>query len=50
MIYALVEYMNGKGKKIVKGVSTQADLDAMIANLDSRIQKGTCLGYLVTII
>ena len=48
MIYALVEYKNGNGKIMVKAVTTQEELDNMVKNLDRRIEKGTCLGYIVT--
>ena len=50
MIYALIEYVNGKGKTIVTGVSSQAELDAMTEKLDRRIEKGTCIGYIATLL
>ena len=50
MIYALVEYKNEKGKIILKGVSSSEELETMIQKLDIRIEKGTCIGYIVTII
>lgn len=49
MIYALVEYINGKGKTIVKGVASEEELDAMIKKLDQRIENGTCGGYIATL-
>ena len=49
MIYALVEYKNGKGKIIVKGFGSQEDLVAFLDKLDRRIEKGTCLGYIATL-
>ena len=48
MIYALITYINSKGKTIVKGVSSEAEFDAMIKKLDRRIEKGTCGGYIAT--
>lgn len=50
MIYALIEYVNGKGKTIVKGVSSQEELDAMTEKLDRKIEKGTCIGYIATLL
>ena len=49
MVYALVEYRIKNGKIVMKAVTSQEALDEMISKLDSRIEKGTCFGYIATI-
>ncbi len=50
MIYALIEYINKYGKISMKSVRDEKELAELQAKLDSRVAKGTCGGYLITIL
>ena len=50
MIYALIEYRNQNGKILMKATTSEEETNAFVEKLDKRIEKGTCTGYLVTVL
>lgn len=48
MIKAMVEYIGRNGKTIVKGFTSMEEAFAFIDRLDTRIEEGTCDGYMLT--
>ena len=47
-IYSIVEYVNGKGKTLIKMTTSERDEQAFIEKLDARCKRGSCLSYMVT--
>ena len=50
MIKALVEYIGKNGRTIVKGFSSLEEANKFTERLDERISKGTCGGYIMTVL
>ncbi len=50
MIYALIEYINKYGRVSMKSVQSEKELTEFQKKLDERIAKGTCGGYLITVL
>lgn len=47
MIVALVEYINSRGRTVVKGFAKLEEAYEFCDKLDTRIEKGTCGGYIL---
>ena len=47
-IAALVEYINARGRTVVKGFATEEEAYEFCRVLDKRIERGICGGYLMT--
>lgn len=50
MIYALIEYINKYGRISMKSAQSEKELAELQKKLDERVAKGTCGGYLITIL
>lgn len=47
-IAAIVEYINSRGRTVVKGFATEDEAYEFCRILDKRIEKGICGGYIMT--
>ena len=50
MIGAIITYINRCGKLTTKGFSNKEEAQEFVAKLDKRIEKGTCGGYIMTLL